>query len=428
MKHLGDITKINGWEIEPVDCVTGGSPCQDLSVAGKRAGLAGARSGLFMEQVRVVKELRERDRASGRSGVLIRPRYMVWENVPGAFSSNKGQDFRAVLEEIVRIAEPDAPDVPMPAGGWPHSGCLYDELGRWSVAWRVHDAQYWGVPQRRKRICVLADFNGFTAPWILFDPQFERTTEGGEPVSIVGDFGNEPRPEIQLVSESVSGDSEPCGAAGEGTAAGAERGFGETGQGFWQRGIQTIRAEGENRPSRPGNVVVDDSAICLQGNGIDRAGTAGCNGRGWRRGGPTPSTPSTDRQSTISFQERAGKPGGAKASSSSVNTQEPCQRSITKPYTLPINTMVATRDTPETRTTFGVGEPDDPQFTLSAAHEHAVFSAAFMGGQGSKAGSIAYSEEISPSIKAVPSGGNTVPDVMVKNNSGAYAVDCRNGK
>ena len=93
MKHLGDITKINGAEIEAVDVITGGSPCQDLSIAGKRAGLAGARSGLFMEQVRIVKEMREHDRKSGRTGDMVRPRFMVWENVPGAFSSNKGQDF-----------------------------------------------------------------------------------------------------------------------------------------------------------------------------------------------------------------------------------------------------------------------------------------------------------------------------------------------
>ena len=111
MKHLGDITKINGAEIEAVDVITGGSPCQDLSIAGKRAGLAGARSGLFMEQVRIVKEMREHDRKSGRTGDMVRPRFMVWENVPGAFSSNKGRDFAAVLEEIIRIAEPEAPDI-----------------------------------------------------------------------------------------------------------------------------------------------------------------------------------------------------------------------------------------------------------------------------------------------------------------------------
>ena len=106
MIHLGDITKLNGAEIPVVDCITGGSPCQDLSVAGKRAGLAGERSGLFMEQVRIVREMRERDRARGRTGYMVRPRFMVWENVPGAFSSAKGADFAAVIQEIVKICEP----------------------------------------------------------------------------------------------------------------------------------------------------------------------------------------------------------------------------------------------------------------------------------------------------------------------------------
>lgn len=178
MKHLGDITKINGAEIEIVDVITGGSPCQDLSIAGKRAGLAGARSGLFMEQVRIVKEMREHDRKSGRTGDMVRPRFMVWENVPGAFSSNKGRDFAAVLEEIIRIAETEAPDIEVPEKGWPTWGGYHDEVGgRWSVAWRVHDAQYWGVPQRRRRISVVADFGGDTAGEILF----ERKSVSGHP-------------------------------------------------------------------------------------------------------------------------------------------------------------------------------------------------------------------------------------------------------
>ena len=109
MKHLGDITKMNGAAIPVVDCITGGSPCQDLSIAGKREGLAGERSGLFMEQVRIVKEMREEDKRNGRPNHLARPRYLVWENVPGAFSSNSGKDFGAVLTEIARIAEPEAP-------------------------------------------------------------------------------------------------------------------------------------------------------------------------------------------------------------------------------------------------------------------------------------------------------------------------------
>ena len=195
MKHLGDICKISGADIEPVWCITGGSPCQDLSIAGKRAGLAGSRSGLFMEQVRIVREMREHDRKNGRTGDMVRPRFMVWENVPGAFSSNGGSDFAAVLEEIIRIEEPEAPDIEVPEKGWPTWGGYHDEVGgRWSVAWRVHDAQYWGVPQRRRRISIVADFGGDTAGEILFE------------------------------CKSVSGHPAESGAAGERLAGTAESG------------------------------------------------------------------------------------------------------------------------------------------------------------------------------------------------------------
>ena len=204
MIHLGDITKIHGDQIPVVDVITGGSPCQDLSVAGKRAGLAGERSGLFMEQIRIVKEMREHDRSTtGRSGYMVRPRYMVWENVPGAFSSNKGADFQAVLTEIVRIANPEAPDVPLPDNGkWPKSGCImgYGTDGcPFSVAYRLHDAQFWGVPQRRKRIALVADFGGLSAGQILFEPkgmhgnpeqgEQERQTASGDSTAGAGKPG-----------------------------------------------------------------------------------------------------------------------------------------------------------------------------------------------------------------------------------------------
>ena len=166
MIHLGDITKLNGANIPVVDCIIGGSPCQDLSVAGKRAGLDGERSGLFMDQIRIVKEMRENDKRNGRSNEFIRPRFMVWENVPGAFSANNGEDFRAVLEETARIADRDAV-IPRPAGGWRNAGVILGD--GWSVAWRVHDAQFWGVAQRRRRIALVADFGGQSAPEILFE-------------------------------------------------------------------------------------------------------------------------------------------------------------------------------------------------------------------------------------------------------------------
>ena len=162
MKHLGDITKIHGDQIEPVDCITFGSPCQDLSIAGRRAGLAGERSGLFMEAVRIIKEMR-----SSTNGLY--PTFAVWENVPGAFSSNGGEDFRAVLEELARVEQPDV-SIPRSSGrgvGWSKAGAISGD--GWSLAWRQLDAQHWGVPQRRKRIALVADFGGQRAAEILFE-------------------------------------------------------------------------------------------------------------------------------------------------------------------------------------------------------------------------------------------------------------------
>lgn len=251
LKHLGDITKINGAEVEPVWCITGGSPCQDLSIAGKRAGLAGARSGLYMEQIRIVKEMREHDRSIGRTGELVRPRYMVWENVPGAFSSNFKDgfgDFGAVLEEAVRITEPgfSLPRLP-DKQRWTKSGGIVGD--GWSVAWRTHDAQYWGVPQRRRRISMVVDFNGFTAGDILFE-RFGGAEDSGAR-EVVADSGRASRPEVQPDAEGVRRDSPEGGTAREETAGGAE-----------------------NCSGAP--------IFCLQGNGIDRADTAGCNGKGWK--------------------------------------------------------------------------------------------------------------------------------------------------
>lgn len=227
MKHLGDITKINGSEVPPVDVIIGGSPCQDLSVAGKRAGLAGERSGLFMEQIRIIKEMRSADEQ--RNGTAhVRPRYMVWENVPGAFSSNKGQDFRAVLEETARIVEKELPDIPVPeGGGWHYSGVIMGS--GFSIAWRVFDAQFWGVPQRRRRIALVADFGGYTAPEILFE------------------------------RKSVRGYTPPRETPWKDFAAAVAERFG---------GADKARENSE-------------LAYCIQGNCIDRADTSGCNGKGW---------------------------------------------------------------------------------------------------------------------------------------------------
>lgn len=163
MKHLGNVTEIDGAKIEPVDIITFGSPCQDLSIAGKREGLQGNRSGLFHEAMRIVKEMRIATNGE-------KPRYIVWENVTGAFSSNKGEDFRVVLETIMQ-AKDETFTVPRPEK-WNESGCIVaDSL---SLAWRTFDAQYWGVPQRRKRIYLVADFDGERAGKILFEQESLR--------------------------------------------------------------------------------------------------------------------------------------------------------------------------------------------------------------------------------------------------------------
>lgn len=130
MLHFGDVTNLQGADLPPVDVVTGGSPCQDLSISGKRAGFGGERSVLFLEQIRIIKEMRENDARNGISATeLRRPRYMVWENVPGAFSSNHGEDFKTVLEETIKVAEPQIPPLSVPEKGWPNAGLIYDELG-----------------------------------------------------------------------------------------------------------------------------------------------------------------------------------------------------------------------------------------------------------------------------------------------------------
>ena len=162
MKHYGNISAMDGGKIEPVDVITFGSPCQDMSIAGRRDGLDGSRSSLFYEAVRIIKEMR-----CATDGKY--PRWICWENVPGAFSSNKGEDFKAVLEAVIGIAEPNA-QVPMPEKArWPYAD-LYMGDG-WSVAYRTLDAQYWGVPQRRRRIYLVADLAGGSAGKILFESE-----------------------------------------------------------------------------------------------------------------------------------------------------------------------------------------------------------------------------------------------------------------
>ena len=288
MINLGDIKKINGAEIEPVDCITAGSPCQDLSIAGKRAGLEGERSGLFMEQIRIIKEMREHDRNNGRTDEFIRPRYMVWENVPGAFSSNKGEDFRCVLEETAKVAERDAVIPGPPKGKWSKSGAIMGD--GWSIAWRVHDAQFWGVPQRRKRIALVADFGGESAPEILFERK-----------SLSGDIAKSGK-ERQGIAENASGSVGETGATFSdayqyhGWRESDTRGTLTAGQNNSVREdtpliAEDMKAIGFNR-ERCGAVAMDDAMPTLQA----AAGESGNN----------------QPMVALSFQERAGKPGGGK--------------------------------------------------------------------------------------------------------------------
>ena len=196
MKHLGDITKIHGDQIEPVDCITFGSPCQDLSIAGRRAGLAGERSGLFVEAVQIIKEMRK-----ATNGMY--PTFAIWENVPGTFSSNSGEDFRAVLEELARVEQPDAIIPRPPRGGrWSKAGAIAG--AGWSLAWRQLDSQYFGVAQRRKRIALILDLGGQRAGEILF----ERTSLSRHPDPCIPTWqevtrttGNRPAGNDRMVAE-----------------------------------------------------------------------------------------------------------------------------------------------------------------------------------------------------------------------------------
>jgi DNA (cytosine-5)-methyltransferase 1 len=219
MKHLGDITKIHGDKIEPVDCITFGSPCQGLSMAGKRLGFDDNRSVLFLDAARIIKEMR-----TATNGMY--PTFAVWENVPGAFSSNGGEDFRAVLEELASVEQPDA-SIPRPSGRggrWSKSGAIAGN--GWSLAWRQLDAQYWGVPQRRKRIALVADFGGQRASEILF----ERTSMSGnscESIPAWKTFARTPEASVAGYDRMVeSRNSVTGGAESEGTRRSGREGIG----------------------------------------------------------------------------------------------------------------------------------------------------------------------------------------------------------
>lgn len=375
MKHLGNISKINVAEAEAVDVVIGGSPCQDLSIAGKRAGLDGARSGLFMEQIRICREMRERDRAAGRAGIDVRPRFCVWENVPGALSSNDGEDFRIVLEEFCKVAGPSATVPRPPKGKWKSAGCIVGD--GYSVAWRIMDARYYGVPQRRRRISLVADFAGGCAPQILFDEQglcwnletSQKAWQGitGHAAGSVGGSGrdweckclNPEDPQSKRFFE-VDGSFHSLYA-------------GECGS-------------GKN----------DGVCYSIEGNTVDRESNK--NGKGFSE--DVSATLNTQdkyavcyapicfhcQQDPISSDEISPCLGGQTQSSSAIcypkETGSLCARADSSPCV-------------------DRGQP----FVVEKC-------GCFMGGQGSAAGGIGYSEKEAPTLKSVMSGGNTVPEVV----------------
>ena len=289
MKHYGDITKINGAMVEPVNVIIGGSPCQDLSVAGKRAGLAGERSGLFMEQLRIIKEMRFADEfIRGRKGTDIRPRFMVWENVPGAFSSNKGEDFGAVLQETFRVVCEETPAIPYPKNGWPTAGCLVGVggnqvlLGEYlthsfgespnvdveSHLSQILEAQpqekYYLSAKACQGILRRAERRGKKLPPMLKQALYEMIAywdRGGRTydVRISSNGTKNWRAHCYETDISRSLDTaEPNPDSNHG-------------------GVAVVAAMATQQVAAENNQPV----ICIQGNCIDRADTAGCNGKGW---------------------------------------------------------------------------------------------------------------------------------------------------
>lgn len=307
MVHLGDITKMSGYAIPPVDVITFGSPCQDLSIAGKRAGMAGERSGLFSEAVRIIREMRY-----ATFGAY--PKYAVWENVPGAFSSNKGEDFHAVLQSLCRVIDPDA-TIPRPTdarGGikWPRAGAILAD--HYSLAWRTMDAQYWGVPQRRLRISLVLDLTGGRAGEVLFEPESLRghfapgVTPGQAAPVVVGGCTEDANRAFTLKIRSG------CEGGGKGALVQTEKSatlstlqdqtlfVAEPSKAYSFDSLASNSMKSSNphsgcreveiaktldtSPPDPaknqGGIAIVEPTFCIQGNTIDRADTAGANGAG----------------------------------------------------------------------------------------------------------------------------------------------------
>lgn len=307
MVHLGDITKMSGYTIPPVDVITFGSPCQDLSIAGKRAGMAGERSGLFSEAVRIIREMRY-----ATFGAY--PKYAVWENVPGAFSSNKGEDFHAVLQSLCRVIDPDAV-IPRPTdarGGikWPRAGAILAD--HYSLAWRTMDAQHWGVPQRRLRISLVLDLTGGRAGEILFEPESLRghfapgiTPGQAAPVVIGGCTEDANRAFTLKIRSGCEGGgkgalvqieksatlstlqdqtlfvAEPPKAYSFDSLASNSMKSSNPHSGCREVEIaKTLDTSPPDPAKNQGGIAIVEPTFCIQGNTIDRADTAGANGTG----------------------------------------------------------------------------------------------------------------------------------------------------
>lgn len=307
MKHLGDITQMSGYEIPPVDVITFGSPCQDLSIAGKRAGMAGERSGLFSEAVRIIREMR-----MATWGMY--PKYAVWENVPGAYSSNKGEDFHAVIESLCQIIDPGV-SVPRPKskqrGGllWPHAGAIVGN--GYSLAWRTMDAQHWGVPQRRKRIALVLDLTGECAGEVLFEPESLRghfapcitarqTAPGNAETGIAGTDSAHPGLIAfsfdSLASNSMKSSNPYSGCREVDLARTIDTSTPDPSKN--QGGIAIAEPKAYTLKIRSGcegggkgalvqveksatlSTLQDQTVFCIAGNVIDRSDTAGANGTG----------------------------------------------------------------------------------------------------------------------------------------------------
>lgn len=399
MKHLGDINKLNGADLEPVTIIAGGSPCQDMSIAGKREGLDGSRSNLFREQIRIIKEMRESDRAAGRTGTQIRPRYMVWENVPGAFSSNKGKDFQAVLQEIVSITDEES-NVPLPPKGkWQTAGCIMGD--HFTIAWRVLDAQYWGVPQRRKRIYLVADFGGNTAPKILFEREglsgnFTKSREAWQRTA--GD--------IKTGTHKTGTDDVECYDISDRRRVADKSEVSPTLTTKMGTGGNNVPIVLENHPQDSRVTIAEDGNVPTL---TSRMGTGG--------GGQC-----TTHPQPITLQIRSGCEGGGKGAL--MQTDKSATLSTHNTQTLfdpiPIADKATrykgggdTRNNDGSANGLGIGEPGAPANTLTAADRHAVAyaidRAAFNQGANAQYG-ISIQEEVAQTLVAKGPGAVSHPE------------------